>query len=72
MELFILGGYGHYVWTAFIFTFVSCFSLYLKTKKDLQKQEKFFLKEFNQLQTIEIDVAERKETTKKVLSGSSI
>ena len=51
LELLILGGYGQFVWPAFIFTFVSCFSLYVKTKKEFQKQEKIFLKEFKQMQT---------------------
>ena len=51
IELFILGGYGQFVWPAFIFAIVSCFFLYLKTKKEFQKQEKIYLKEFKQLQT---------------------
>ena len=72
MELFILGGYGQFVWPAFIFTFVSCFSLYLKTKKELQEQENLFLNEFKQSKTIKIEVAKSKEIKKKILSGSSI
>ena len=54
LELLILGGYGQFVWPAFIFTFVSCFVLYFKTKKEFQKQEKKFLKEFKQIQTTKI------------------
>ena len=38
-ELFTLQGYGHFVWPAFIFTFLCFFILYLKTKKELNKQE---------------------------------
>ena len=72
MELFILGGYGQFVWPAFMFTLASCFTLYLKTKKEFQKQEKIYLKKFKQLQTIKIEVVKRKETKKEVLSGSSI
>ena len=72
MELFILDGYGQFVWPAFIFTIVSCFFLYLKTKKEFQKQEKIYLKEFKQLQTIKIVVGKKRETRKEVLSGSSI
>ena len=72
MDFFILGGYGQFVWPAFIFTFVSCFYLYLKTKREFQKQEKIFLNEFKQLQTIKIEVAKSKEIKKKILSGSSI
>ena len=68
LELLILGGYGQFVWPAFIFTFVSCFALYVKTKKEFQKQEKIFLKEFKQMQTEKIETAKEKE----VLSGSPI
>ena len=72
IELFILDGYGQFVWPAFIFTFVICFYLYLKTKKELQKQEKLFLKEFKQPQTAKILVNSQKENTKQVLSGNSV
>ena len=72
LNLFILGGYGQFVWPAFIFTFVICFYLYLKTKRELQKQEKLFLKEFKQSQTTKIVVNSQKENTKKVLSGNSV
>ena len=68
MELFILGGYGQFVWTAFIFAIVSWFFLYLKTKKEFQKQEKIYLREFKQLQTKKIEDDKKKE----VLSGSLI
>ena len=68
LELLILGEYGQYVWPAFIFTFVSCFSLYIKTKKEFQKQEKNFLKEFKQMQTEKIETVKEKEA----LSGSPI
>ena len=68
LELLILGGYGQFVWPAFIFTFVSCFSLYVKTKKEFQKQEKIFLKEFKQMQTEKIETVKEKEA----LSGNPI
>jgi heme exporter protein D len=68
LELLILGGYGQFVWPAFIFTFVSCFSLYIKTKKEFQKQEKIFLKEFKQMQTEKIETVKEKEA----LSSSPI
>ena len=68
LELLILGGYGQFVWPAFIFTFVSCFSLYLKTRKEFQKHEKIFLKEFKQMQTEKMEIVKEK----KVLSGNPI
>ena len=72
LDLFILGGYGQFVWPAFIFTFVICFYLYIKTKKELQKQEKLFLNEYKQSQTAKIVVNSQKENTKKILSGNSV
>ena len=68
LELLILGGYGQYVWPAFIFTFVSCYVFYAKTQKEFQKQEKMFLKEFKQVQTEKIETVKEKEA----LSGSPI
>ena len=61
LEFLILGEYGQFVWPAFIFTFVSCFALYIRTKKEFQKKEKMFLKEFKQIQTRKIETAKEKE-----------
>ena len=72
LEIFILGGYGQFVWPAFIFTFVSCFILYKKTKKELLKQEKLFLREYEQLSPVKIRTVEEKKIAKEALSGSSI
>ena len=66
LELLILGGYGQFVWPAFIFTFVICFTLYLKTKKEFKKQEKIFLIELRETEAIKIEESKEKE----VLSGS--
>ena len=68
IEFLFLGGYGSFVWPAFIFTFVSCFLLYLKTKKEFKRQEKMFLIEFKQIPVRKIEVAEQKE----LLSGSPV
>ena len=72
IEFLTLGGYGQFVWPAFIFTFVSCFSLYLKTKKELNKQEKLFLIEYKQVATAKIQVAKQKKLSKEVLFGNLI
>ncbi len=71
LDIFILGGYGQFVWPAFIFTFVIGCYLYSKTKKELRKQEKLFLNEFGQQQSIKIEVDTQKKDTKKVFSGNS-
>ena len=72
MEFFILGGYGNFVWSAFIFTFVTCFLLYLKTKKELKKQEKKFAIEFKQMPVRKIEAAKQRELSKEILSGNPI
>ena len=68
LEFFILGGYGYFVWPAFIFTFVSRCALYLKTYKEFKKQEKMFLNEFKRMQAVKIKAVNEKE----VLSSSPI
>ena len=70
MEFFILGGYAQFVWPAFVFTLISCFFLYLKTKKELKRQEKMFLIEFKQIPVRETEVAKQKELLKEVLSSN--
>ena len=72
LELLILGGYGQFVWPAFIFTFASCLILYVKAKTELQKQEKMFLNEYKEAHISRIKTVERKEITKEALSGTSI
>ena len=68
LEFLVLGEYGQFVWPAYIFTFVSCFALYVKTKKEFQKHEKMFLKEFKLIQTDKIKTDKEREA----LSGSPI
>ena len=72
LELLNLGGYGQFVWPAFIFTFVSCLILYIKTRKELKKQEKIFLNEYKQSYTSRIKTVKEKEIPKEALSDSSI
>tara|TARA_B100001123_G_C15262869_1_gene1007280 strand:+ start:1679 stop:1891 length:213 start_codon:yes stop_codon:yes gene_type:complete len=67
-EFFILNGYGQFVWPAFVFTFLSCVLFYLKTRKELQKQERLYLKTFGPIQSEKIELKRRKE----VLSAKSI
>ena len=70
LELLLLGGYGQFVWPAFIFTFVSCFLLYIKTKKELKRQEKMFLIDYKQMPITKIEVAKQKKLLNEVLSNN--
>ena len=60
IEFLVLGGYGLFVWPAFIFTFASFFLLYLRTRKELKKQEKMFFIEFKQTSVRKTEVAKQK------------
>ena len=71
LEFFILGGYGQFVWSAFIFTFICCVILYVKTKKELQKQEKVFLIECKMPVIEEIKTTRKKKIIKEALPGTS-
>ena len=68
IELLTMGGYGQFVWPAFIFSFVSCFYLYLKTRFELKQQEKIYLMEFKEIETRKIEFTKRKKSTVEALS----
>ena len=67
LELFIMGGYVHFVWPAFMFTLISCFVFYLKTNKAFKKEEKIFLRDFKQIQEIKIKTAKKQEALSDAL-----
>ena len=72
LEFFILGGYGQFVWPAFMFSFISCAFLFIKFKKELQKQEKIYLSKYGKFEKVKIKTTEKDKAPKEVLSGSSI
>tara|TARA_B100001123_G_C14731061_1_gene796958 strand:+ start:102 stop:317 length:216 start_codon:yes stop_codon:yes gene_type:complete len=67
LEFFIMGGYGHFVWPAFMFTLISCFVFYLKTNKAFKKEEKIFLRNFKQIQEIKIKTTKKQEALSDAL-----
>ncbi len=62
-NLISMNGYGIFVWSSFVITFLVCGVLYYKTRKTLKKYEKEFAKEIEELS------AEQKKT---VLENSKI
>ena len=70
-DLFILNGYGQFVWPAFMFTFLSCYVLYIKTLKEFKKQEKLFLNEFKQIKIVKSENNSGKEVEQGALSNNS-
>ena len=71
LEFIFLGGYGQFVWPAFIFSFTICLMLYLKTKRELKRQEKIFFNEYRQLHTTKIKTSKGKNTAIETLSAST-
>ena len=61
LDFVILGGYGHYVWPAFIFAFIICSILYLKTRREFLKQEKLLLNNIKQPRVIKIKSRNKEE-----------
>ena len=48
-NLILMDGYGVYVWSSFLLTFIVCVIVYYKTRKTLKKYEKEFAKEIEEL-----------------------
>ena len=68
LELLTLNGYGYFVWPAFIFTFLCCLTLFLKAKKEFIKEQKIYLEEFKEHDSIRIIQKKRKRV---LLAGSA-
>jgi len=71
IDAIYMGGYGIYVWSAFIFAFVCCLYLYLKTKKELHKQEQIFLSKVGDLPKAKVKIAQTQRANKEILATSS-
>ena len=48
-NLLFMNGYGLFVWSSFLITFISCTLVFYKTQKTLKKYEREFAKEINEL-----------------------
>jgi len=71
LEILLMNGYGAYVWSSFIFTFVVCLYFYLKTKKTLKKLEKNFIKETETLSKIELENLKKQKVVREILVSHS-
>ena len=72
IELINLGGYGYFVWPAFIFTLSSFLILFIRTKKELIRLGKIYLKESKNSQSIQTEEIRGKKITAQVLTSHSI
>ena len=70
-EIFLMDGYGVYVWSSFGFTFLVCLFLYIRTKKTLKKLEKDFIKEAESLSKLELENLKKQKIAREILVSHS-
>ena len=71
LEILSMNGYGVYVWSSFITTFVICLYFYLKTKKTLKKLEKDFIKETESLSKPKLENLKKQKIAREILVSHS-
>ena len=70
-EIFYMNGYGVYVWSSFLFTFLSFLSLYLVVKSQYVKEKNKFIAKFGNLNSERAASAKLQNINKEILSNSS-
>ena len=65
-----MNGYGAFVWSSFVITFLVCGIFYYKTRKTLKKYEKEFAKEIENLSAEQKKIVlENSKIASKILSA---
>ena len=65
-----MDGYGLFVWSSFVITFIVCGIFYYKTRKTLKKYEKEFAKEIENLSAEQKKIVlENSKIASKILSA---
>ena len=70
-EIIFMNGYGIYVWSAFLFTFLSFISLYFITKSQYVREKNKFIVKFGNLDSERADFAKSQSINKEILSNTS-
>ena len=70
-EIFFMNGYGLYVWSAFIFTFLSFASLCVIIKIQYIKEKNRFIAKFGTLNSEKASSAKSQSINKEILYNSS-
>ncbi len=68
-EIFLMNGYGFYVWSAFSFTLISFVSLFCVTKLQSLREKRKFVYKFGSLNTEKIRIARSQKINKEILVG---
>ena len=70
-NILLMDGYGLYVWSAFIFTFLSFLTLYVVTKLQYIKEKNKFITKFGTLNSDRAAFAKSQSINKEILSNTS-
>ena len=71
LNVFLMNGYGIYVWSSFLLTFLVCLFLFLRTRKTLKKLEKDFIKETENLSQQQFEDFKKQKIVKEILVSHS-
>ena len=71
-EIILMDGYGLYVWSSFLFTFLSFLSLYVVIKIQYVKEKNKFIAKFGNLNSERAAFARSQRINKEILSNTSI
>ena len=71
LNIFLMNGYGIYVWLSFLLTFLVCLFLFLRTRKTLKKLEKDFIKETENLSQQQFEDFKKQRIVKEILVSHS-
>ena len=69
-EIFLMNGYGFYVWSAFSFTLISFVSLFCIIKLQSLREKRKFIYKFGSLNTEKIRVAKSQKINKEILANT--
>ena len=69
LDIFFLKNYHFFVYTAYLFTFIGCLTLYLRAMRELKRNGKLFLKKQRKIIILEAD---RSNNKKQALLGKSV
>ena len=68
-ELFLMNGYGIYVWSAFVFTFLSFASLYVVIRIQYIREREKFITKFGNLNPERAIFAKSQSINREILSN---
>ena len=70
-EILFMNGYGLYVWSSFVFTFLCFVSLYIVIKTQYVKEKNKFIAKFGNLNSERAAFAKSQSINKEILSNIS-